>query len=357
MQVDLRTPPSQPVADVVKFAQKCEEAGFSGCGFNDAQMYFRDTYVVMSHVLQNTERLRVHPALTCPGPRHTSVVASSAKTVQEFGPDRFELWLGRGNAAPRMVGIPQLRVGEMRDAIVKIKAFMAGEWGVYEPIEGIADDVRMHHGGGTPVPIYISAAGPMVTRLAGELCDGVMLSCPLTAEGLAQSRTWLAEGAARTGRDVSEVHQVLQMHCLVRDTRQQAIRAWSPRLLSILTRADAEDWLQERGIQYDIGPLKPKIQEAHAKLQTMYPDPHHIQDWEAGERLAEAIPYELQETMGDEMAVLGDPDQVTKRIKELQSLGVEHVYMYPMETFRFPEPERRAFQEVIGPALNSSRDQ
>ncbi len=356
MQVDLRTPPSQSVAEVVKFAQRCEEAGFSGCGFNDAQMYFRDTYVVMSHVLQNTQRLRVHPALTCPGPRHSSIIASSAKTVQEFGPDRFELWLGRGNAAPRMVGMPQLRVGEMRDAILKIKAFMAGDWEVYQPTEGIADRVRMHHGGGTPVPIYISAAGPRVTRLAGELCDGVLVNCPLTAEGLAQSRKWLAEGASRTGRDVSEVHEVLQMHCLVRDTRQQAIRAWSPNLVRLLVRSDAEDWLQQRGIQYNIGPLKLKIQEAYAKLQTMYPDPHHIQDWEAGERLAEVIPFELQEAMGDKLAVLGDPYQVAKRIKELQKLGVDHIYMYPMETFRFPEPERRAFQEVIGPSLNSARN-
>ena len=355
MQVDLRTPPSQPIAEVVKFAQKCEEAGFSGCGFNDAQTYFRDTYVVMAQVLQNTERLRVHPALTCPGPRHTSVVASSAKTVQEFGPDRFELWLGRGNAAPRMVGMPQLRVGEMREAILKIRAFMAGEWEVYQPSEGISHRVRMHHGGGPPVPIYLAARGPLVTRLAGELCDGVLLTCPPNARGIDQSRQWLAEGAARVGRDVSEVHQVLEMRCMIRDTHRQAVRAWSPILLPILASPGAEEWLSQRGIQHDITPLKPKIQEADAKLQAMYPDASHIQDWEAGERLAEVIPYELQEAMADSMAVLGDPDQVAQHMKGLQELGVDHIYMYCMETFRFPEAERRAFQESIGPALNSSR--
>ena len=126
MKVDLRTPPAHPVAEMVTFAQRCEEAGFSGVGVNDAQMFYRDTYIVMAQILQNTQRLRVHPALTCPGPRHTSVVAASAKTVQEFGPDRFELWLGRGGAAPMMVGLPRLRVRQMREAIVKIKAFMAG---------------------------------------------------------------------------------------------------------------------------------------------------------------------------------------------------------------------------------------
>lgn len=356
MKVDLRTPPSQPVAEVVRFAQKCEEAGFWGCGFNDAQMYFRDTYVVMSQVLQNTERLRVHPALTCPGPRHTSLVASSAKTVQEFGPDRFELWLGRGNAALRMVGIPQLRVSEMRDSILKIRAFMAGEWRVYEPTQGISDSVRMHHGGGEPVPVYLAARGPKVTRLAGELCDGVLMTCPPTAEGISRSRRWLAEGAARAGRDVSAVHEVLELHCLVRDTRKQAVRAWSPNLVPILGRPDSEDWLRQRGIDYDIAPLKPKIQDAYARLDEMYPNAGHIEDWEAGEKLAEVIPYELQEAMGDSMAVLGDPDQVARRFIELEVMGVGHIYMYPVETFRFPEPERRAFQEVIGPALSLTGD-
>ncbi len=354
MQVDLRTPPAQPVAEIVKFAQRCEEAGFSGCGLNDTQSNYRDTYVVMSHVLQNTDRLRVHPALTCPGPRHTSVVASSAKTVQEFGPDRFELWLGRGYAALRMVGLPQIRVGEMRDAVIRIKAFMAGEWGVFEPADGIADRVKLYHGGGVPVPIYLAAGGPLTTRLAGELCDGVLISCQLTTEGIAQSRKWLAEGATRSGRDVSQVHQVFEMRCLIRDTHTEAVRAWSPMLIAILAGATAEEWLKQRGIDYDITSLKPRIQEAYVKMQAMYPDARHIEDWDAGMKLAEVIPYELQEAMGDKMAVLGDPDQVTRRMKDLEGMGIAHIYMYPCETFRLPEEELRAFQEVVGPALNTS---
>ena len=51
-----------------------------------------------------------------------------------------------------------------------------------------------------------------------------------------------------------------------------------------------------------------------------------------------------------------DPDQVARRFIELEVLGVGHIYMYPVETFRLPEPERRAFQEVIGPALSLTGD-
>ena len=309
---------------------------------------------MMSQVLQNTTTLRAHPALTCPGPRHTSVIAASAKTVQEFGPDRFELWLGRGNAAPRMVGLPQLRVGEMRDAIIKMRAFMAGEWDVYQPSEADSDKVRLQHGGGPAVPIYLAARGPMVTRLAGELCDGALLTCPPTPEGIARARSWLAEGAARVGRPVSEVHEVVEMRCLVRGSREQAVRAWSPNLISILARPTAEQWLTERGIDYDINPLKPKIQESYDTLKTMYADVQHVEDWETAEDLADVIPFELQAAMGDTMAVLGDPDQVAAQMMKLGAIGVEHIYMYAVETFRFPEPERQAFQDVIAKTLASA---
>jgi 5,10-methylenetetrahydromethanopterin reductase len=354
MRVDLRTPPGQPVAKVVEFAQRCEEAGLSGCGFNDAQMFFRDTYVVMSHVLSNTKRLRVHPALTCPGPRHTSVVASAAKTVQEFGADRFELWLGRGNAALRLVGMPQLTIKEMRDAVTKIKAFMAGERDVYQPVQGISDHVRLHHSGGKPVPVFVSAGGPIMMRMAGELGEGVLVHCPLTKAGVAEARRLIAEGAARVGKDPKQIYEVVQMRCLVRETKKEAIRSWSPIVLRQLARTGAEEWLASRGIDYDVAPFKTRFKEAAEQLRNLYPDASHYEDREAAEKIASVVPEELQRAAGDAMAVLGDPDEVAKRILELETFGVYHVYMYPIETFQFPEPELRAFREVIGPALKRS---
>lgn len=103
MQVDLRIPSNKPVAEIVSFAQRCEDAGFSGLGFVDSHTFLRDVYVVMAQVLQNTERIRVRPAVTCPGPRHTSVIASVAKTVQEhWGPGASSCgWAGGLGQLPR----------------------------------------------------------------------------------------------------------------------------------------------------------------------------------------------------------------------------------------------------------------
>ena len=204
MKVDLRTPPSHPVAEVVAFAQRCEEAGFHACGFNDSQLYFRDAFVVASHVLANTERLVVHPALTCPGPRHASVIASAAKTVQEFGPGRYELWLGRGDAAVSTTGQRAVTLSATRQAVGEIMRTMAGEWGVWGD-----SHVHLHHSDGPPIPVFLGGRAPKVIGIAGELCDGVMLGVPPNAESIAEARGWLADGAAKAGRDPGAIETVL----------------------------------------------------------------------------------------------------------------------------------------------------
>ena len=69
--------------------------------------------------------------------------------------------------------------------------------------------------------------------------------------------------------------------------------------------------------------------------------------------MAKAIPFELQEAMGDrDGSVLGDPGQVARsHARCSRSIGVRHIYMYAVETFRLPEPERQGFHDVIGKAL------
>ena len=367
MQVDLRIPSSKPVAEIVDFARRCEDAGFSGLGFVDSHTFLRDVYVVMAQVLQNTERIRVRPAVTCPGPRHTSVIASVAKTVQELGPGRFELWLGRGGSDNFLIGLSGLRLAEIRKAIVEIKAFMAGEWDVYHPADSVqkygsetvtsarAEHVRLYHGGGKPVPVFLTASGPLNARLAGELCDGVLIH-PAMANGeqIGARRNSVGDGAALAGRQAAEVHEVLQMEGLVRETLREAVRAWSPRLVTPLAKPSGQEWLEQLGIDYDIAPIKANLQEAAAKLLTFYPDNNHMEDWHGAEKVAEVVPYELQEALVDKTAVAGDPDTVTRRMKELEDLGVDHIYLYPAESFSLPEHELQAFKEVIGPAFNLS---
>ncbi len=56
-----------------------------------------------------------------------------------------------------------------------------------------------------PVPVAIGTRSPGVMRLAGEVADTALVGARhLTPEIVARYRTWIAEGAARVGRDVCD---------------------------------------------------------------------------------------------------------------------------------------------------------
>jgi len=43
-----------------------------------------------------------------------------------------------------------------------------------------------------------------------------------------------------------------------------------------LAKPSGQQWLEQMGIDYDIAPIKLKLQEAAAKLLTFYPDNNHM---------------------------------------------------------------------------------
>jgi 5,10-methylenetetrahydromethanopterin reductase len=350
--VDLRVPPCVPVAELTSFCVAAEQAGFSGVGLLDSQHYFRDTYVMMAQVLAATEHLRVHPAVTCPGPRIPSVIAGAAKTVQEFGPDRFELWLGRGGTANRSAGIPRTPLTEMRAALQELRTLLRPS---LEERSAVGKPLRF--GDQRPVRIFMATAGPMATRLAAELCDGVAFRSAPHPGAINEARGWIEEGAAQAGRDVADIEQWFQVRCLVRASREEAIRSWSPNLVPILAGPRVAEWLASNGPGIRISHrLALAIQRANAALQGLEPDARHPADWEAAVEISKVVPYEIQAALGDQLAILGSAEDVLHRLRDLGSLGLQRIYLHPSWTFQLPEPELAGFRDVIGPGLRSDPD-
>src|SRR5262249_52753488 len=59
--------------------------------------------------------------------------------------------------------------------------------------------------GKRPVPIYISAEGPKVLRIAGRLCDGVILGTGFDLDVMEWAQARILEGAKEMGRGISEI--------------------------------------------------------------------------------------------------------------------------------------------------------
>ena len=170
-------------------------------------------------------------------------LASQAGTLSELSGGRFILGIGTGGAYSaefrRSHGLDAVPVvAMMRDYLVTVRGLLNGETVTHE-----GKAIRL--GGlqliGRPleVPIYISALGPQMLRLAGELADGVSLNWTTPVQ-----REWcrerIAEGAEQAGRDPSEVHLMEFIRVCVDEDEEKARRAFAKAFMGYaLSRAGA----------------------------------------------------------------------------------------------------------------------
>ena len=157
--------------------------------------------------------------------------AVSAGTLTAVTGRRFILGVGSGGiyrpATRRNLGLRTTStLAVMRDYLAALRALLSGE---VVDIEGEALTLRGVQLGISPAPetpVYLGALGPRMLRLGGELADGIALNW-CTPEQIAWSRERVAEGAARVGRDPSEVRFSEYIRICVDDDEAVARRAFA----------------------------------------------------------------------------------------------------------------------------------
>jgi alkanesulfonate monooxygenase SsuD/methylene tetrahydromethanopterin reductase-like flavin-dependent oxidoreductase (luciferase family) len=86
----------------------------------------------------------------------------------------------------------------------------------------------------------------------------------------------------------------------------------------------------------------------------VYPDLSHAQDWEAAIAATSFVPDEVVAQLCEALGLVGTPDDCAARIVEMTKLGVQNLYLMPFQTFTAPEPEVRAFRDVVFPRLGAA---
>lgn len=178
-------------------------------------------------------------------------LAHQAGSVGDLSGGRFILGLGTGGAYAAdyraMHGLREAPiVAMMRDYLVVLRRLFAGEAVTYEgpylSVRGLQVSVQP-----IDVPLYISALGPQMLRLAGELADGVCLNWT-TPEHRRWCRERIAEGAARAKRDPAAVTLMEYIRVCVDEDAAAARRAFGAALLGYaLSRPGASPDLGYRG--------------------------------------------------------------------------------------------------------------
>lgn len=326
IKVDIRVPVGLPVPETADFIAECETAGFHGVGVHDHQHAGRDVYVTLALAAERTSRLQLYPATTNPVTRHPSVLASLAHTLEEVAPGRANLTIGPGYLAVVSVGLPRATLKTMRESILAIKRLLRGERVSFGGAE-----MRLRNVSERPTPVYVTASGPRMMELAGEVADGALMLVGLHPQSVAAARRRLAVGAERAGRDLAGFRTIFIAPMTVDEDGRDA-RRWPQR------------WFQpgQPYLKYPSAGNLVWLREAGFDL----PD----------DVVPEQISDEQAERICDAFGLFGTAEECLQRLRRAASeSGIEHVFIFPTHTreggYDLPRREVDAFRRVIFPGL------
>ncbi len=209
---------TQDLGTVPETARRIEAAGYAGLWTAETQ---HDPFLPLVLAAEHTERVDLGTAIAVAFARNPMTLAYTAWDLQAFSRGRFVLGLG-SQIAPHI----RLRfsmewsrpAARMRELIQAIRAIWAawndrtklrfrGEFYTHVLMTPFFDPGPNPYG---TARIFLAAVGPHMTRVAGEVADGLQAHGFTTASYLREvTLPTLAEGAARAGRDPDEIEVAL----------------------------------------------------------------------------------------------------------------------------------------------------
>jgi probable F420-dependent oxidoreductase len=304
--------PDPPHTRFLELLRLAEENGFEYGWTYDSHILWHDGYPLLTLLAANTEKLKFGHCVTNPGTREPTVTASSYATLHAISGGRAVLGIGRGDSARRVIGYKPVKMAEFESSCQMIKDLMNGR-----PVEWNGKELQLEWAQGRPkIPLYIAAYGPRALGVAGRIADGVIiqLADPVIIQ-------WIMEqaraAASEAGRDPDELECLVCAPSMLTDDIAEAREAtrWFPAMVS----NHVMDLIERYGEDSEI----PKDLTEYVKARKFYDYKDHSREGAAhGEFVTDEI--------CDRFSVIGSVDEVREKLRELDSIGVDHFNIYLM---------------------------
>ncbi|MFD0686770.1 TIGR03564 family F420-dependent LLM class oxidoreductase [Actinomadura fibrosa] len=189
-----------PLDELAQQARAAADAGLSS--FFLGQLNGWDAVMAAAVAGRETPGIEVGTAVVPTYPRHPLALAGQALTAQAITGGRFTLGIGPSHrqVIEEAHGIPYARPARhVREYLTVLRPLLAGEEVAYQG-ETLAAHGTVEAPGATPPPVIISALGPAMLKVAGELADGVVTTwtgADAIADHIGPSVTKAADAAGR----------------------------------------------------------------------------------------------------------------------------------------------------------------
>jgi 5,10-methylenetetrahydromethanopterin reductase len=323
-----------PLPELIELARLGESLGYRQLWYTDVR-FLRDCYVSLAAVALHTERIRLGPGVTDPYTRHPALTAAAIATLDELSRGRALLGLGIGGYGFGQIGLEgRLPVAAMRETVEAVRRLLRGEEVTLEGKVVTLRQGRLEFGPvQREVPIYFATHGAQITRLAGQVADGVLFANILVPSALAAYLDTLAEGRTSAGRPVDAVQVSLRFEVCLADDQAAALAVMRRRVASrLLSQYPKWDYLEPLGIA-----LPPAFVEVAArKDRTLLP------------AAMAALPDEVIERT----VLVGRPERVAEQVAGVLRPEVSQVTIRPHAVPGQPAGAViRAFAEEVMPRV------
>ena len=301
-----------PASDVIKLAQRAEEAGFTHFWTFDSAVLWQEPFVIYSQILSSTSRIKVGPMVTNPKTRDWSVTASLFATLNDMFGNRTVCGIGRGDSAVRFIGGSPSSLTELGECIDVVKELAEGRSATLRGTEVAIPWIKDGQ-----LDVWMAAYGPKALELAGTKADGLILQLadPFVVN-------WAIETARKAvvqaGKKSEDFAVCVAAPAYVGD--DLAHQRDQCRWFGGMVGNHVADIVERYGSDSN---MVPPVLTDYIKGRKGYDYRHH---GKAGNPDTEFVPDEVI----DRFCILGPIEHHREKLAELESLGVNQFSLYLM---------------------------
>jgi probable F420-dependent oxidoreductase len=304
--------PDPPYTRFLELIELAEQHGFDYGWTYDSHYLWQESIPLLTLAADRTSRMKLGHFVTNPGTREPTVLASAYATLHDISEGRMVMGIGRGDSARRTIGLQPVKMAEFEQACRMIKDLMNGR-----PVEWNGKELKLEWARTEPqIPLYVAGYGPKALGVAGRVSDGVIiqLADPVIIEWIMATAR---EAAEQAGRDPDELECIVGAPSKVSDdivACRDEVR-WFPAMVS----NHVMDLIEKYGWDSDI----PSELTDFVKTRKGYDYKDHSR---VGAKHGEFVTDEICERF----SVIGSVEQCTRKLRELEAVGVDQFNIYLM---------------------------
>lgn len=244
---------------LIDYAIEAEDCGFDSVWVSDHFQPWRHTnghapqaFAWLGAVGERTKRVQLGTSVLTPTFRYQpAIVAQAFGTLGVLNPGRMILGVGSGESLNEVAVTAadwppaKERLARLREAITLIKRLWSEELVTFEGQYYKTLNATIYDRPEQPIPIYISAGGPVAAKFAGRAGDGFICTSG-KGEELYKDKLLpaVAEGATAVGRDPETIERTIEVKVSFDTDKNRALadtRIWAALALPAEDKADVHD--------------------------------------------------------------------------------------------------------------------